>query len=243
MKEHPLRLSDAPSRRTKSQSSLFALLVLALASSTPLRAENPDPIPQAWPSARYEKMKQQSPFALATPVAPVPDAQASFAANWFVSGIGRLDGEDFVTIKSRDLSTQFSLYGHDTNAENGLTLASIDWSEKIGKSTVIIKKGTETAKLEFNEAEIRGPAQVTTAKGTQVAGAQGATPAAKPGARPGATPFQTLPGLALIPQPGNPRATPPANRFPQPGQPPATGAPQQGQNRSRLRIINTPQHP
>jgi len=229
---------------TASKKRLLSLLtlpiVLALAAA-PLRAEDPEPIPRAWPSVRYEQMMRQSPFALATPVEPTPDSQASFAANWFVSGIGRLDGEDFVTIKSRDLSTQFSLYGHDENLENKVTLASIEWSEKIGKSTVIIKRGAETAKLEFNEADVNGPAQVTTAKGPPAGGARTGTPMAKAGAKPGATPFQALPGLPLLPQPRSPGATPPANRLPPAGQPPANANPSQGQSRSRTRIINTPQ--
>jgi len=39
------------------------------------------------------------PFAVATPVAPAAEPQASFAANWFVSGIARIGDQDFVTIK------------------------------------------------------------------------------------------------------------------------------------------------
>jgi hypothetical protein len=209
---------------------IFSLVMLF---AIQLRAEDESPIPHAWPAARYEAMKQQSPFALATPVEPAAEPKASFASNWFVSGIGRMDGEDFVTIKARDLSTQFSLYGHDANSENGVMLASIEWSDKIGKSTVVIKKGTETAKLEFNEAEIRGPAQVTTAKGT---------PPTTGGARqPVAANSQPMPSHPPLPNPGNTGATTPVNPFPAPVQAPAATNQTQGQDRRRIRIINAPQ--
>jgi hypothetical protein len=221
---------------------LRCISFLALLFAIPLRAEDESPIPHAWPASRYEAMKHQSPFALATPIEPAEEPKASFASNWFVSGIGRLDGEDFVTIKARDLSTQFSLYGHDANSEYGVTLASIEWSDKIGKSTVVIKKGIETAKLEFNEAEIRGPAQVITAKGPGAGGNKNGAQQARTGGGQPLTPLSPYsPARPPTPNPGNPGATTPANRFPPTGQPPAGGNPTQGQDRRRIRIINAPQ--
>jgi len=66
-------------------------------------------------------------------VAPAAEPQASFAANWFVSGIARIGDQDFVTIKARDLSTQFSLYGNEPDQKYGVTLASVDWSDAVGE--------------------------------------------------------------------------------------------------------------
>lgn len=177
-------------------------------------------IPQPLPAARYERMVEKSPFALATPPAVVAVPQASFAANWFVSGIARLGEQDFVAIKSRDQSTAFTLHGRDPNLENNVALASIDWNEAIGKSTVIVKRGTETAKLEFNEAEVRGPVQVTPL----------------PGAKPpiplptGSAPTQ--PRVAIPRPSGAPVMAPPV---PQPNA--ATGS----ESRRRVRVINAPQ--
>ncbi|HEY3900009.1 MAG TPA: hypothetical protein VGM54_15480 [Chthoniobacter sp.] len=118
-----------------------------------------DPIPESIPvapkKARYESLRIKSPFSLATAPVAAPVPQASFAANWFVSGIGRIGGEDFVTVKSRDLSTEFSLYAHESDPKTGVILASVSWSDSVGKSTVILRKGNETARLEFNEAEVR----------------------------------------------------------------------------------------
>lgn len=119
-----------------------------------------DTLPTAFDRSRYESLRTKSPFAIATAVA-TPTPQASFAANWFITGVARNDDKNFVTIKSRDLVTQFSLYGDE--AVDGVTLASVNWSDTIGKSTVVLRKGTETAKLEFNEAQLRSPTPATAA--------------------------------------------------------------------------------
>src|SRR5258708_5891960 len=76
------------------------------------------PNPTQLPMDRYATMAERSPFALSTAPAPVAAPQASFAANWYVSGIARVGDADFVTIKSRDLSTQFSLFAHEP--QNGV---------------------------------------------------------------------------------------------------------------------------
>ena len=158
---------------------LFCVLV-------PGRADD-EKLPQAHPKSRYEALQKKSPFSLASATPPPSAPQASFAANWFISGIGRIGGQDFVTIKSRDLSKQFSLYGN-SEAVEGVALASVTWSDSVGKSTVILRKGTETAKLEFNEAELH---------------AQAPTPAGKP---PTGT---AAPSAAGGPRPGTPQGVPP----------------------------------
>jgi len=123
-----------------------------------------DPVPKAFSSKRYDSVRDHSPFAVATAETPPPAPQASFAANLFVSGLGRWGDDDFVTIKSRDAGTEFSLFGHETDPSTGISVASVNWTDVVGKSTVILKKGTETAKLEFNEAEVHA-APAATAQG------------------------------------------------------------------------------
>jgi len=150
----------------------------------------------AFPKTRYDAVREHSPFAVATAEAPPVAPQASFASNWFVSGIGRLGDEDFVTIKSRDLSTEFSLFGREADSATGVAVASVNWTDEVGKSTVILRKGTETAKLEFNEAEVH------------------ATPAGNPQAKPGApapnamNPPRTPPNMNGAPRPPNVPANP-----------------------------------
>ena len=154
-------------------------LALALLLVARLLARGESPVPEPWPRARYAAMTVHSPFARTTAVPPAAAAN-SFAGNWFISGIGRINGEDFVSIKARDLSTQFSLYGRE--ARDGVALASINWSDAVGRSTVILRKGTETAKLEFNEAEVRKAPQLVAA-----------TPMAAPAAIPPTTGAQSHP--------------------------------------------------
>ena len=216
------------------------------------------PMPEAHPAERYATMVEKSPFALATAAAPVAEPQASFAANWYVAGIAKIGDTDFVTIKSRDASQIFSLIGREP--QNGVSVASIEWSETIGKSKVILQKGTETAKLEFNEADLRSPAPGTNAPNVA---------ATKPG-QPGVV--VTPPGSNNAPRPGFPSRPPYPSGMPQPGfapqqggtmqpgannlpgvvpqpgttmQPGQTGAPGQpqpgGEIRRRVRVIGAPQ--
>jgi hypothetical protein len=179
----------------------------ALLTGCVCRAEDPAPAPL--PADRYATMAAQSPFALATAVAPSSVSPDSFAANWYVSGIARLGDADFVTIKSRDAALQFSLFGREPSREQGVSVASVNWSETIGKSTVILQKGTEMAKLEFNEAELRGPVVAGTTptsadkQGTAasrrlplVAGARPPKSGAAPLVTPNAALKQFSPGVA-----------------------------------------------
>jgi hypothetical protein len=160
-------------------------LFLALAFRT---IAAPEGIPAAAEKSRYDALRTHSPFAVATAEAP-PVLQVSFAANWYVSGIGRIGDADFVSIKSRDLKTAFSLYGREEDHATHVALASVSWSDSVGKSTVILRKGTETARLEFNEAEIRAAAATPGL----------ATPA---NAGPGGPPGRSAP-LTTAPRPPN----------------------------------------
>lgn len=118
-----------------------------------------DALPRASPPDRYKILKTNCPFAISSPVAPAGPALPSFAANWYVNGIASFGDSAFVSIKARDLSVQISLFGSEADAKSGVSLVGIDWVEGIGKSVVTIRKGSEIAKLEFNEAVIHGPAQ------------------------------------------------------------------------------------
>jgi len=203
-------INIAPSR-------FFRLLFGAVLIFAGAQSRGETPIPTAFPKSRYDAVRAHSPFAVATVETPPPAPTASFAANWFVSGIARVGDEDFVTIKSRDLSTQFSLFGKNDTV-SGVALASVTWSESVGKSTVTLRKGTETAKLEFNEAEMK------------------ATPAPHPGTSPipgqpmangGPRPMNNLPsmpkaipGQLPIGQPAPPSASPQVRRRVQVIQPP-----------------------
>lgn len=205
-------------------------------------------IPEPFPSTRYEAMLAQSPFALATPVAAPPaPAERGFASDWYVTGLGYFEEKDYVSIKSRDLSTSFSLYG--TEPVNGVSLVGVEWSNERGKSAVTVKKGEDTARIEFNQAELQ-----TTAP-TPLPGAQPGLRPGQPqgGNRPVVTPIQNqlpvtsqpgIPGRVGIPRPTSGPVISQA--------PPLPGAPAAGQNsvtgeqltggdsRRRIRVINPP---
>jgi hypothetical protein len=168
-----------------------------------------DGIPSVHEKARYEALRAHSPFSLATEAPPAPAPQASFAANWFVSGIGRIGDADYVTIKSRDQSQEFSLYGREINV-NSVALVSVTWSDNVGKSTVILRKGTETARLEFNEAELRAvpppPAGAAAPVAANVPHSTG-IPVAALGSN-GVPPNSAIPRPAIAPLPVRRRVAP-----------------------------------
>ena len=216
------------------------LPLLALLASQALALENA--IPAAFPADRYEKMVEASLFALATPVAPVAAPQANFAANLFLTAAGRdPQGQDFVTIKAQDNSVHFSLFGRDSNPETGISLASVDWSDTFRKTTAIVKKGTETAKLIFSQEEAAVVAP-------QPAGARppGSPPLPVTVRQGGGGPPQTpvvQPRIALPRPTTMPVVTQPPQPVVQPGQPAGTppGGPTSTENRRRIRNIPAPQ--
>ena len=233
-------------KRTLPLLTLLACQALAVDST----------VPTAFPAERYATISEKSPFALATPaVAPPPPPQASFAANWYLTAVGRdAQGLDFVTIKAQDGSVHFSLSGRDEDRDTHVSLASVDWSDTFRKSTAIIKKGTETAKLIFSQEEA-GPA------------AQPGTRGVRPGTPPGGPlppvtvpvpvtvtagqntgvvtnqPQQPMQPRIALPRPG---ASPVTGLPPQPvvGQAPASGNSPAGggsyENRRRIRTIEPP---
>ena len=186
----------------------------------------------------------QSPFALATPVAAPVTPDKSFAEGWYLAGASQFDGKNFVTVRSKDLSVQFSLYGDERRDDNGVKLQNVQWSQSHGKNTAIIEKDGQFATLPMLEtSELGGPAP-------------GAPPPANAGFRPVNNPTIKAPGG--LPQPGT--APRPQNVIPRPSVQPV--APQQpnyqitpgaapnpnaqppaaapaGEGRRRIRMINT----
>ena len=211
--------------------------LLALVTSQAVALESA--VPAAFPADRYEKMAEKSPFALATPPAPVVTQQAGFAANWFLTAVGRdPEGKDFVTIKAQDGSVHFSLYGHEPCADQnspafGVTLESISWSDTFRESTAEIKKGNEPAKLVFSKEE---PVAIAPQNG----GAKPILPGQQPQPvinRPGVggvNPAQGIQPRIALPRP----STAPVINQP----PPVTGNAGQpaGEDRRRMRTIPAP---
>lgn len=118
-------------------------------------------IPDPLPSSRYDKMLDQSPFAVATPTEAPAEKVVGWAENLYLGPVAHItkDGEekDFVVVKSRsDPTGSFTLIG---NAENpdGIQLIKLEWSENPAKAKAVVKKGTEFATLEVNQADFTNP--------------------------------------------------------------------------------------
>jgi hypothetical protein len=202
-------------------------------------------LPEAYPAERYEQLIEHSPFAVGTVQEPAaaPDAPG-FAANLYVEGVAQLgysEGKerDFVAIKSRADQSTFWLSTGAAPNRDGIELGAVEWSQGVGKSKVTIRKGTETAVLEFDEATLR--AAPIAAGG----GAEGVPRSVRPSPQP---PGQPVPEAMLEmmkrssqqpPRPGVPIQSPGA-RVVSPALP---GAPQPAANpgevRRRIRVISS----
>jgi hypothetical protein len=98
-------------------------------------------------------MMDRSPFAVATAVA-APAATPNFAKDLYVANAAHSKDGDFVTIAS-SADKSFKKYLTTTKAEDGYSITSIDWSEKMGATKVTISKDGQTATLAFNEALLK----------------------------------------------------------------------------------------
>jgi hypothetical protein len=133
----------------------LALPIVKCPSAAGAEEKGSDSKPQAFPRERYEQLLGRCPFAVSKEAKPEVLPQGSFATNWYIAGIGRFGELDFVTVKSRDATVQFSLFGTEQNSSNGVILQTVHWSGSVGKSTVTLRKGGEVATLQFDEAQMR----------------------------------------------------------------------------------------
>lgn len=209
-------------------------------------------IPVAFSASRYEKMLADSPFALATPT--VPDkgpVEPSWSANLTLGPVWRIvrDGveREYAVIKSKgDISGSFTLMGHEESPE-GISLVKIDWSDDITKTRATIKKGTETANLEADQAGAAPPPPVAPQQ-PRPNGAGGLLNRALNVRNP-AQPAVPQPAMRQpsVPQPVIPRpaGAPPANPLPSANNPynklpvPSPNNANTGNDRKRVRVIDS----
>ena len=161
-------------------------IVAFIALSTSAFAATDGVIPQAFSRERYEETRTTSPFVLATKVEPEKKEEViNPFQNLYVTGLGRADGKEYVTIvRVGEEQTPIRLWGN-TPGDDGLAVQQVIWSDIFGKSKVKLKKGSDVGEVGFNENAIK-----SAVAGTPVAPTPG-------GSRP-----PTLPGQ--IPQPGQP---------------------------------------
>jgi hypothetical protein len=109
-----------------------------------------DNIPPRFNFDRYSTMVDHSPFAIATAVA-LPAATPDFAKDLYVANAARSPEGDMVTIASSS-DQNFKKYLTTREPVDGYSIASIEWSDRIGATKVTISNDGKFATLTFNQA-------------------------------------------------------------------------------------------
>src|SRR5881398_4204074 len=109
-----------------------------------------DVLPARFNFDRYSVMVNHSPFAIATAIA-LPSATPDFARDLYVANAARSPDGDLVTIASSS-DQNFKKYLNTTEPVDGYSIASIEWSDRVGATKVTISKDGNFATLTFNEA-------------------------------------------------------------------------------------------
>src|SRR5213596_2095829 len=113
-------------------------------------AQAEDVLPPLFTYDRYSKMVDNSPFAIATAVA-APAATPDFAKDLYVANAARSPEGDLVTIASTS-DQNFKKYLNTKEPVDGYSIASIEWSDRVGATKVTISKDGNFATLTFNQA-------------------------------------------------------------------------------------------
>ena len=135
--------------------SLALILIFSVLGAIPGRAD--DVLPPRFNFDRYSAMVKKSPFAIATVVA-VPSAP-DFAKDLYVANAARSREGDMVTIASSS-DQNFKKYLNTNEPVDGYSIASIEWSEKVGATKVTISKDGKFATLTFNQTLLSQPPPV-----------------------------------------------------------------------------------
>ena len=115
-----------------------------------------DVLPPRFNFNRYSAMVDHSPFAIATAVA-LPSATPDFARDLYVANAARSPEGDMVTIASSS-DQNFKKYLSTKQPLDGYSIASIEWSDRVGATKVTISKDGKFASITFNEALLSQPA-------------------------------------------------------------------------------------
>ena len=109
-----------------------------------------DVLPARFNFDRYTRMLDQSPFAIAT-AAALPEATPGFAKDLYIANAARSPEGDMVTLAS-SADRNFKKYLTTREPVDGYSIASIEWSEDVGKTKVAISKDGQFATLTFNQS-------------------------------------------------------------------------------------------
>jgi len=115
-----------------------------------------DVLPPRFNFDRYSAMVNHSPFAIATAIA-LPSATPDFARDLYVANAARSPDGDLVTIASSS-DQNFKKYVSTKEPVDGYSIASIEWSDRVGATKVTISKDGKFATITFNQALLSQPA-------------------------------------------------------------------------------------
>jgi hypothetical protein len=128
--------------------SLTLAVIIAMAGARYSQAE--EVLPPQYNFDRYSKMMDQSPFAIASAVA-APAATPDFAKDLYIANAAKSQDGDLVTLAS-SADHNFKKYLTTKEPIDGYSIASIEWSDKVGQTKVTISKDGNFATLTFNQA-------------------------------------------------------------------------------------------
>jgi hypothetical protein len=129
----------------------YSLTVISVAILLGLAcAQADDVLPPQFAYDRYAKMVDKSPFAIATAVAG-PAATPDFAKDLYVANAARSSEGDLVTLASTS-DHNFKKYLTTKAPVDGYSIASIEWSERVGATKVTVSKDGNFATITFNQA-------------------------------------------------------------------------------------------
>ena len=115
-----------------------------------------DVLPPRFNFDRYSAMVNHSPFAIATAIA-LPSSTPDFAKDLYVANAARSPDGDLVTIASSS-DQNFKKYVSTKEPVDGYSIASIEWSDRVGATKVTITKDGKFATITFNQALLSQPA-------------------------------------------------------------------------------------
>ena len=124
-------------------------LMSIVAGFSAMSGKADDNIPPRFNFDRYSAMVGHSPFAIATAVA-LPAATPDFAKDLYVANAARSPEGDMVTIASSS-DQNFKKYLTTREPVDGYSIASIEWSDRIGATKVTISNDGKFATLTFNQ--------------------------------------------------------------------------------------------
>jgi hypothetical protein len=188
-------------------------------------------IPTPFPRERYDALLEKSPFAIASAPPEQVIPTENFATNWVISGISKQKSPEglnryTVFVRSRDLSKRLVI--SDDRPDDGVSLVSVEENPVAAKSTAILRKDSETGRVEFDQAVVAAAAPVPPVPG-------------QPG-KPGVPPVKNASKAGPIPRPGMQGSVPRpgVSQIPSPSGVPAPGASTQQEPRRRVRPIQEP---